>query len=106
MSYEVCPLCSHHATFKSTENPEGQRYKCQDCGEFWIDDYAISYLARIPESNRHSTLEKLSAQVRRGHPAHVCVIRQPRPSEITGDGHGVARLSLMTEWVGRSSHQS
>ena len=106
MSIEHCPLCGQRAKLESTADPKGQLCTCPECVAFWIDDYAMHYLASIAEPARTEMLQQLSISATKTAPGNLYVVRQPKPSEITGDGHKVARTSLVSEWISRSSHRS
>lgn len=100
MTEQTCTLCgSEAAKFTSTQNPLGKRYTCPHCTEFWIDEYAESYISGSPEVTRTEIRRNLSRQAQKTAAGHLYVIREPKRSEITGDGHSVARTSLVTEWV-------
>lgn len=85
-----------------TRNPEGKRYICQHCTEFWIDQYAEHFLSNVPEISRTEMRKKLSTQAQKTADGHLYVIREPKRTEITGGGHGVASTSLETEWINLS----
>lgn len=104
MKNQTCPLCGHDAQFSVTTNPNGKHFTCSHCTEFWIDGYAEKYISDVPEVARSEMKHKLSEQAQKTASGHLYVIREPKHSEITGDGHGVARTSLITEWVNLSGH--
>lgn len=100
MTKPTCALCgSEEATFTSTTNPRGKRFTCPHCTEFWIDEYAESYISGTPEVTRTEMRRNLSRQSQKTAAGNLYVIREPKRSEITGDGHSVARTSLITEWI-------
>ncbi|WP_148293034.1 hypothetical protein [Comamonas sp. B-9] len=99
LSSQTCPLCGQTASFVITSKPHGKRFTCEQCTKFWIDDYSEDYLSAIPEMAVSEMKATLSGKARKTAEGHLYVIREPKPSEITGDGHGVARTSLVTEWV-------
>ena len=105
MTKQACPLCGHdEARFNTTHFPVGKHFACQHCTEFWIDGYAEEYVASIPEVARTEMRGRLSKQAQETAAGHLYVIREPKRSEITGDGHDVARTSLITERVNVSAH--
>lgn len=99
MHPQKCPLCASDAHFSITHRPNGKRFECPNCTEFWIDDYAENYLSELPEFSYTDFRQRLSAQAKKTAPEHLYVIREPKDSEVTGDGYGVARAMLRSEWI-------
>lgn len=99
MSQQICPLCGTSAQFSTTGQPAGKRFSCKHCIGFWIDEYAEGYLSNLPEVTLTEFRKRLSESAKKSAPGYLYVIREPKGSEITGDGHGVARTVLKTEWV-------
>lgn len=102
MRQQACPLCGNDAPFNFTANPQGKYFCCPHCSEFWIDSHCEIYLADLPEITRTGVRKKLSEYAQRVVSGHLFVIREPKPEEIHGNGHGVAREILKSEWIERA----
>jgi len=96
---QACPLCNAAAAYETVHNPYGKRFSCPTCGDVFIDLAMERYIAGIPEVARSEFKAKLSKSAQASGPNRFYVIREPKANEITGDGRGVARTSMITEWL-------
>jgi hypothetical protein len=102
MENQKCPLCDLVASFKSVHSPYGRLFSCKECSDFFIDSASESYLLEIPEVTRTEARNKLIELAKSSRNGQLLVIREPRNDEIHGDGHGAAKLRMLTEWKSRS----
>lgn len=100
--HQRCPLCTNDSTFSKTSNPVGKIFSCNNCKIFWIDSYSESCLESIPGDAGEEMRNKLSGHAQKSAENRLYVIREPKPSEIIGDGSKVALESFRTEWVNLS----
>lgn len=99
MPQQNCPLCGHSAPFQYASNLDSKKFSCAQCSDFLIDGHCERYLAEMPEVTRTEIREKLREQAQSTAPGLLYVIREPRPEEVHGNGHGIAREMLIAEWV-------
>jgi hypothetical protein len=97
-----CPLCDLAASFRFVHSPNGKLFSCKECNDFFIDSASESYLIEIPETTRTEVRDRLIDLAKSSRNGRLLVIREPRNDEIHGDGHGVAKLRMLTEWKNRS----
>jgi len=97
--YQSCPLCGQEAIFNFTYKPDGKRFHCPHCTEFWIDESSEAHLENMLKDTRDEFKQKLSLRAKKSRPDRLWVIRKPRADEAHGDGRRVARRMLIAEWV-------
>ena len=102
MNNQKCPLCDVTANFRLVYSPSGKIFSCKKCGEFFIDSASETYLLEIPEVTRTEVRNRLIELAKSSENERLLVIREPRNDEIHGDGRGVAKLRMLTEWKNRS----
>jgi len=103
MNNQECPLCAVTADFKVVNSPFGKIFSCKECGDFFIDSASENYLLEIAEVTRTELRNRLIELAKSSKNERLLVIREPRNDEIHGDGHGVAKLRMLTEWKNRSA---
>ncbi|WPG35336.1 hypothetical protein [Variovorax sp. EBFNA2] len=99
---EPCPLCNRPASYVETQRPHrGKRFECVNCTHFFIDEVAEQVILNMVESTRSEARAKASKQAQASGPDRLYVMRAPKQNELGGDGHGVARSTMMSEWIPR-----
>jgi hypothetical protein len=98
----ACPLCDLTADFRVVNSPFGKIFSCKECSDFFIDSGSETYLLEIQEITRTEVRNRLAELAKSSKNERLLVIREPRNDEIHGDGHGVAKLRMLTEWKNRS----
>jgi hypothetical protein len=101
MTNQLCPLCDSPATYEISHQPYCKHFTCPVCTEFFIDPSSERHLSGLVEVPKTEFRKKLSAAARASGPEQIFVIRAPRPDEIGGDGHGIARTNLIAEHISR-----
>lgn len=81
MRRQTCPLCGNGASFDITHNPEGKRFTCQHCSDFWIDGGSERHLENLPEVTRTERKQKLSKMAKTATDGKLLVIREPSYDE-------------------------
>lgn len=101
MNQAQCPLCGGPASYRSVSEPDGKRFECPACTQFFIDSHTEQELASMGEFARSDFKRDASECARRSGPSRLYVLREPRPDELGGDGYSVARRTIVTEWLER-----
>lgn len=96
---QLCPLCDQSAEFEVVHEPYGKRFTCSSCTEFFIDSSTESRIRNFPEVTRTEFRERARKQARNAGVDHLFVLREPRSDELGGDGHGVARTTIVGELI-------
>ena len=92
---QPCPFCDAPAAASVCHDPYGSRYDCPTCGTFFIDSVAEERIAWMQQEFRDTASKKAKGTP----PGKLFVLRGPRPDELGGDGHGVARTTMIGEYV-------
>lgn len=92
---QPCPLCQRDSTFEMCAEPWGKRFSCPECTEFFIDSATEEYITSANTGVRETAAKKAKATP----PGKLLVLREPRSDELGGDGHGVARTTMIGEYV-------
>ena len=96
---QTCPLCDNAgATYKITYAPFGKSFECPTCNRFFIDSSSENYLSSLPEVTKTERRAQLSKKAKACLDVDVFVIREPQSTELGGDGHGVARSAMISEY--------
>ena len=100
MTFEqTCPLCDNAAAnYKITHTPFGKSFECPTCNRFFIDSSSENYLSSLPEVTKTERRAQLSKKAKACLDDDVFVIREPQSTELGGDGHGVARSAMISEY--------
>lgn len=96
---QCCPLCDGPAEYLPTAEPVGKRFSCGTCTEFFVDRCSEDRIAAMPETFRSDFKARASKHAAESGADRLFVIREPRRNEEGGDGHGVAKTSVIAEWV-------
>lgn len=93
---QPCPLCDNAAaTYKTTHEPFGKLFECPSCTKFFIDSSSEIHLSSLPEVFKTERRTQLSKMAKASLPDEDLVLREPRSDELGGDGHGVARTTMI-----------
>jgi hypothetical protein len=96
---QPCPLCDNAAaTYKTTDKPFGKSFECPSCTKFYIDSSSEIYLSSLSEVTKTEHRIKLSKMAKACLIDNVFELREPRSDELGGDGHGVARTTMIAEY--------
>lgn len=98
---QACPLCGEPATYEISNQPYCKHFTCRTCVGFYIDASSEKHIASLSEVTKSETRRKLSDKARACKADHVFVIRAPRSDELGGDGHSVARTTMIAECLSR-----
>lgn len=93
---QPCPLCDNAAaTYKITHEPFGKSFECPSCTKFFIDSSSEIHLSSLPEVTKTEMRTKLTKMAKASLPDDDLILRAPRNDELGGDGHGVARTTMV-----------
>ncbi|MDR6887849.1 hypothetical protein J2X67_002375 [Variovorax sp. 3319] len=99
---EPCPLCNRPASYTEMRHPaKGKRFDCVECTQFAIDEVADTAIMEMVEISRSEFKAKASRHAKESGPNRLWVLRGPKSDELGGDGHGVARTTIVGEWIPR-----
>ena len=96
---QQCPLCDNAAAYETVHDPDGKRFQCSECSEFFIDRCSEAYIASLVEVTKTDIRDKLKAGAQKCRKPDIYVIRGPRKEELGGDGRSVARANMIAECV-------
>lgn len=102
---QACPLCGKPARYSRVSSPAGKHFHCATCTEFFIDETSERRIEAMPETTRSEFRASASQHAAEGGSDRLFVLRAPRRDEEGGDGHGVARATIIGEWVSRVSRE-
>lgn len=98
---QECPLCGGAASYRAVQEPDGKRFDCPVCTDFFIDATSEATLASFVEVTRTERRAALSALAKSSSPSKLLVIRKPRPEEVAHEGPGMARTNMVMDVVRR-----
>jgi hypothetical protein len=101
MANQLCPLSDEPATYEISYRPYCKHFKCPTCTEFFIDASSEAHIAGLPEVTKTKWRADLSKRAQACPADRVFVIRAPRNDELGGDGHGVAKTTMIVECLSR-----
>ncbi len=98
MNHAQCPLCGGPAKYRSVSAPDGKRFECPVCTQFFIDEPSENYLSGLPEIAQSEHRQLLSKKARETGDGRLFVIRHATPEEAHTGIAGQTR-ELIAEYV-------
>lgn len=98
MANQDCPLCDAMASYRTINSPNGKRFDCPNCTEFFIDSASEDYIHNMVEVFKTEQRKKLSQMAASASPGKMMALREPNAAEVSTQMPGM-RDNMIVEWT-------